>query len=100
MQEGALDDAGNRIRRCSAFVPARIHLAKNDGYLSRDMFQIWPGTFGNWIWCYSELRSHGSAVAWAKPSVPLNRQAPNRCARKLWLAHATHGESQGFHLLA
>ncbi len=83
MQEGALDDTGNRFLRRSAFVPARIHLAKNDGYLSRDIFQIWPGTFGNWIWRYSELRSHGSALTWAKPSAPLNRAGPNPCARKL-----------------
>src|SRR5262249_37070468 len=27
-------------------------------------------------WRYSELRSQGSAVLWAKPSVPLNRAGP------------------------
>jgi len=49
MRENALSEMETCSCDRSAFVAGRYTLARNDGYLSRDMFQIWPGTFGNRI---------------------------------------------------
>src|SRR5260370_12589445 len=41
--------SGGSCLQRSAFIPPAYTLARNAGHMSRDMFQIWPGTFGNRI---------------------------------------------------